>query len=321
MIRKLFYSFMLLMVSAVAEATNEPAISTYTYAEKGGQALCLDVCVDTTVHVQGKRPVLVFSFGGGWETGKRQDGDDLIRWFAHRGYVGVSIDYRLYIHQLKTSGKKLNIFNVATSYYSAILTGVEDLYDATSYIIGKADTWNADTSRIAICGSSAGAINSVMAEYLISNDNPLALSHLPRGFNYAALIPCAGGIWQQGDGEPTWKHKPCACLLYHGTSDQMVPYKVFRPTPPDFGAYGPAFYVDQLKAMHVPYLMHSFSGVDHAIAGIYNRADIRDEMFNFLQRVMIGGEHIATTIVEEDYDRKPDTKTFEDTIREMISKN
>lgn len=54
-----------------------------------------------------------------------------------------------------------------------ISMAVEDLYDATAFIVDKADEWGIDSSQIVACGSSAGAITVLHGEYALCNASPL----------------------------------------------------------------------------------------------------------------------------------------------------
>ena len=155
-------------------------VTTYSYAVKDGDTLHMDVYLDSTkLHADEKLPVFLFSFGGGWTSGKRQDGQALLEDAAHHGYVGVGIDYRLGIRALSKQGVNIDSTNFASSYSMAITWGIEDLFDATCFVIDHADELHADTCRIIACGSSAGATNSLTAEYLISTHDSLAASRWP----------------------------------------------------------------------------------------------------------------------------------------------
>lgn len=95
-------------VKAAQSAAKRPdagiARTSFQYATKDGQALYLERFVDNSVKVEGKRPVLLYSFGGGWEEGRRVDplSEPYLKYFAERGYVVVAIDYRLGIKEAKT---------------------------------------------------------------------------------------------------------------------------------------------------------------------------------------------------------------------------
>ncbi len=283
------------------------SVTTYVYAEKDGSELKLDVYMDSTALISNtKYPVFIFSFGGGWENGKREDGAALLNDFAHHGYIGVGIDYRLGIRQLKEEGVNvLDSTQFASSYSKAITMGVEDIFDATRYIIDHAAEWNADTSRIVVCGSSAGATNSLTAEYLICNQHSMATSRLPKGFNYAAVIPIAGGVWLKDTDTLIWQQKPCPVLAYHGTDDQLVPYDHLVLPEGAFGGFGPLYYMPQLQQMQVPHLFHTYLKGDHIVSAMHNSPTARTEMLTTLERILDHHAPLSLTITEEHYGEAP----------------
>ena len=72
---------------------------------------------------------------------------------------------------------------------------MEDLFDATSYVLKHAEDWNIDKDRIVIFGGSAGATNSLVAEYNVANETELALRTSPR----ASATP-ASSRWRARSG-------------------------------------------------------------------------------------------------------------------------
>ena len=154
-------------ISALAQPagnTGTPVkMTTYTFATNDGQALELDLYVDETAPVTGKRPVMIFSYGGAWENGRKEDGKAFSEAFAREGFVAVSINYRLGIRKLREEGKQIGQDNFASAYSNAIRMGVEDLFDATRFVLDRAGELNIDPTKVLICGSSAGAINSMTA--------------------------------------------------------------------------------------------------------------------------------------------------------------
>jgi hypothetical protein len=134
--------------------------------------------------------------------------------------IDLTIEYKLSPSRLSArdhSGKTKREFtdkNGVEMYMRAIQWGGEDLYDATSFVLKHAEQWNIDKGNITICGSSAGATNSLVAEYGISNQSELASKHLPKGFNYAGVIAMAGAFWLEGVNTPlTWGNPPCPILF------------------------------------------------------------------------------------------------------------
>jgi len=315
LLRSFLCTLMLLtFTSAMAEGVT---MKNFTYAEKDGQALTLDVYNDPSDHRYAKKPVIIFSFGGGWEGGNRGSGHAMMTDFAEEGYIAVSIDYRLYIRQLKDSGAKLTKENFAASYAKAVQMGIEDLLDATAFVLKNAEEWGADTAKIIISGCSAGAINSATAEYLVCNDHPLATERLPKDFNYAAVVPFAGGIWLGDCPQLTWKRKPCPFIIFHGTSDELVPYNYDGVGNGAFSAYGPASYVPQLEQMEVPYYFHTYVGNTHGVAVFFDKKQVRQEAKTYLAKILWLGEKLKVNVNEARYDRPHVDRNLADTIKNM----
>ena len=293
-------------------------IRTFTYAVKGNDTLRLDTYIDPNFKTVGPRPVFIYSFGGGWESGTRKDGaSDLIPFLtnlARQGFVGVGIDYRLNYLKARKTGKVPDISltklalekkwddkAIASAIKESIAIGVEDLYDATSYLIAHAKDLNIDTSKIVIGGGSAGANNSLTAEYWIVNDMPLARKHLPSGFNYAGIVNCAGDIWMDGKGDPQWKKKPCPMMFYHGEQDNIVPFDRLYLASVDGGLVGPKVIARQLKEMQVPYWLYVATDADHCMAGLPSMNNWL-EMLSFMHRVVMKGEKVAIETHDTSYE-------------------
>ncbi|MEI5680813.1 hypothetical protein AAAK29_21195 [Mesorhizobium sp. CCNWLW179-1] len=130
--------------------------STHQYGMKTGQALYLNLIVDNSTVAAGKRPVLLFSFGGGWEGGDRGDETSIAMWthFLTLGYAIVAIDYRLGVKEAKKSGE-FTEENGTEMYLRAIEWAVEDLFDATTFVVAHSDEWNLDANRILTIGGSS----------------------------------------------------------------------------------------------------------------------------------------------------------------------
>ena len=88
-------------------------------------------------------PVLLFFYGGSWQTGNRTDYLAFGQSFASAGIVTVVADYRLY----------------PAVKYPAF---VEDAARALAWLHAHAGEYSGDPSRIFISGHSAGAYNAVM---------------------------------------------------------------------------------------------------------------------------------------------------------------
>ncbi|MBR2161238.1 MAG: alpha/beta hydrolase [Bacteroidaceae bacterium] len=139
----------------------------------------MDVYVNPSVKVDGKRPVFIHTHGGGWNSGDRNINAQTGVWadMLREGMVVVSIDYRQGVAMARAEGKLKDMPVVSADSKEAfdgeevspiirqsILWGVEDLYDATTYVLQHADRWNADPECVILGGGSAGAIESLTAE-------------------------------------------------------------------------------------------------------------------------------------------------------------
>jgi predicted esterase len=257
---------LLAVVCCLFEVSAEVDRQTFIYSIKGGDTLRLDK-YEVSRFAETK-PCLIFVFGGSFMRGSRDASWHVpfYEHFANQGYAVVAIDYRLGLKdvQKKIDMKqgKLKVFNAFVDHFDkAVSMAVEDLFDATRFVVEHAGEWNIDAQRITSCGSSAGAITVLQGEYEICN-RTLRAAALPGGFNYAGVISFAGCIFSEG--KMNWQTKPAPILFFHGDADKNVPYdriKFLR-----FGLYGPKQLVKQLNEMQSPYCFHSFENAEHEIA-------------------------------------------------------
>jgi hypothetical protein len=282
--------------SAVTTPSDSLERATFEYAVKNGEKLLLDRFVDTSAEVVGKRPVIIFSVGGGWENGGRGDGKapPLFKYLASLGYTMVSIDYRPGIKIAKANGE-MTKENGTEMYLRAIEWGVEDLFDATSYIVEHADEWNVDKEQIVIMGGSAGATNSLVAEFNVANETELARAHLPQGFRYAGVISMAGAFWLKADTPLEFKSKPAPIMFFHGAKDQLVTYDEVQGP---FSGYGPVYYCRKFSGPEFPKWFVDYPQGDHIIAGT-PVIDSWHEIAAFLQKMVKERQEISVHTVEE----------------------
>jgi hypothetical protein len=108
------------------------------------------------------RPVMIFAFGGSFTAGVRQSPDliQICTYFAERGYVCASIDYRLGVPN--GNGNDTNMF-------AALMRGVQDMKAAVRFFYKDAYTANrfrVDTNQIFIGGVSAGGFIALDYAYM-----------------------------------------------------------------------------------------------------------------------------------------------------------
>lgn len=261
--KKILLFFALIAVFGVSAQSFNVQKETFVYATKDGQPLNLDRYTSTTLGQGTRKPCLMFVFGGGFVSGVRDNAKykPYFEYYAKQGYVVVSIDYRLGLKKALEAGS-LNAQTFPVTFIGTLAMAVEDLYDATSYILTNADNWQVDPKLIVASGSSAGAITVLMGEYGICNGSPLA-QKLPKEFNYAGVISYAGAIFAMGN-ELEWAKAPSPLMLFHGDADKNVVYDVVREQGAGF--FGSKYIASQLTQKRIPHWFYSVANTDHKIA-------------------------------------------------------
>ncbi len=269
--------------------------TTSIFAVKDSSELKMDIyTVDSTF--SSKQPCLMFVFGGGFKEGKRDDPayQSYFDYFAKKGFMVVSIDYRLGMKGQKAPG----VFNTKP-LENAISLAVEDLFSATEFLIEKADSLNIDKKRIIISGSSAGAITVLQAEYELKNHFPLA-TELPGDFRYAGVISFAGGIFST-EGMPTYAESPAPTLFFHGSADKLVPYKETRLF--NKGMFGSKSLTKNFHKNNYPYLFYSMEGLGHEVAS-FPMKEFLPEIEQFIENFVFERKSWMVEVYFTDKQRK-----------------
>jgi acetyl esterase/lipase/putative cell wall-binding protein len=182
------------------------------------------------------RPAIVWVHGGGFSGGDRTSPEivDEANTFARRGYVNVSINYRLEKEGCSASAP-------TGACVDAIREAMEDAQTAVRFLRANASTYGIDTTRIAIAGSSAGAITALNVGYMSSEDPSSAVQA-------AVSLSGANILGQISPGD-------APALLLHGTQDSLVPYSWAEGTVRDARAKGLLADLTTWEgAGHVPYV-------------------------------------------------------------------
>ena len=140
--------------------------TTWLYAVKETDSLYMDRYVAEASR-ETNAPCLIFAFGGGFVGGERDNPAYVpyFEYFARKGYAVVSIDYRLGLRE--TAGSRPDPADtpeaLAERFFAAVDMAVEDLYDATSFIVGQARAWGLDPSAVVASGDygPAGRIRTM----------------------------------------------------------------------------------------------------------------------------------------------------------------
>lgn len=238
------------------------------------QTLLMDI-YEPTGDVAPQRPLIIFAHGGAFLLGSKTDqyAVDFCAAFAKRGYVAVSIDYRMGMAWPTT----------AQDFESATWRAMQDMKAAIRFFrkdAASTNTYRTDPNYIFAGGASAGGFMAVQLAYL---DKPYEVpsvidTNLLGGLEGAsgnagysssvnAIVNIAGAIfdttWMQPGDEPM--------VSAQGGADNLVPYDTHVMSDP-FGL--PIMTVSGTCTMHIrayhigltnPY--HTYYGQDHGSPG------------------------------------------------------
>ena len=242
------------------------------------------------------RPTILYVFGGGFITGRRDD-PWVLPWFKllnENGYRVVSVDYRLGLKGIKMRFDLFHLIQSAGFTKKAVDMGVEDVFAAVRYLADHPEL-GVDLDQIVIAGSSAGAMISLSSELEACNRTVRA-EILPEGFHFAGVMSFAGAIMSDS-GKPAYKRAPCPQLLIHGTADGAVEYD--RMGFGRWGMYGSSFLADKvLKPAGYVYQIYRY--VDHTHDMASNMLANWPEEKRFLEVSVIGGKPLTIDCTIDD---------------------
>lgn len=223
---------------------------TYGTAKSGDTTmpLLLDIYRPiATAQLPEKLPAMVLSFGGGWRKGSKDVKyiRDLCEYYAARGYVAISMQYRIAKDNPPTLPGPAPLAD-ANEQARLMNAAFQDTCDAVRWVRTNAGKYHIDPNRIAIGGVSAGAVNALHTalcdEALTGTDAKVA-----------AVISFMGAI----DPSHIDQHDP-PVFIAHGTRDNVVPYFLVKNV------------VQQLEKVNAEYSFYPVDGVAHRLETILN---------------------------------------------------
>ena len=258
---------------------------TYPYSNKNGVVLELDV-----YRPQGdaakNRAALLYVHGGGFSGGRRDDSLQVAfaEKLARMGFVVASMSYRLTM-----KGQSFGCDQPAANKISTFQAAVQDIREATVYLLDNKDKLGINPEQLVLAGSSAGAEAAVHAVYWQDKDLPPGSPKLPGKFRYGGLISMAGAIVDTSLITPK---RAVPSLFFHGTCDPLVPYAsaphhFCEPTDPGFlPLYGPYSITQRLRNIGMPYFLATSCNGQHEWASL-PLSDYIDDILNFLNEDVI----------------------------------
>ncbi len=206
---------------------------------------------------QKKRSVIVYFNGGSWSEGKPDWSFSACQSFANKGWVGVTVEYRLAYRQ-------------GTLPFESVM----DAKSAIRWLRQHADEYNIDVNKIVASGNSAGG-HLVLATALVENWNEktddLRYSSVPN------VLMVNSGVYDLTDDNTSWirqglrnrkqdenfvkeispnyliKKGLPPTLIIHGTNDRNVPFLTAKE------------FVDKMKFEGNDIEFHPLEGAGHFI--------------------------------------------------------
>lgn len=224
------------------------------YKKVDGFELDLHIFLPDTSFQKSKRPVIVYFSGGSWTQGTPEWDFYNCANFAGKGWVAVSVEYR-----------------VSDRYETTPFEAVKDARSAIRWLRMHADTYNIDTKRVVASGNSAGGhlvLTTAMADELNENTDNLDFSASPD-----VLLVNAGVFDLTSDESTDWISKGLTdksfvqkispqhllrkglppMLIIHGTKDQSVNYTSAKS------------FTDEMKSLGNDFEFHTLEGAHHYI--------------------------------------------------------
>lgn len=218
------------------QTTTDITYGTATNRAGELKTLTLDMYRPPAADPVTKRPAVVWVHGGGFSGGDKNSPElwDQATTLARKGYVNVSINYRLEPGGCSAAAP-------TGGCLEAIREAREDAQTAVLWLKAHAATYGVDTTRIAIGGSSAGAITAANVAYSTS-EMPAAGVRAAMSISGASI----GSSITAGDAP---------VLFLHGTNDPLVPYQwAVNTVNIARGLKLDAFLTTWQGAGHVPYV-------------------------------------------------------------------
>ena len=248
---------------------------------------------------ESQRPVIIFLHPGAFFSGSKESDDmvTLSNSAAKRGYVAISANYRLGLNIVSTySGER------------AVYRGVQDASALVRYLREYHEELRIDPDNIFIWGSSAGSFIGLHLAYSDDSERPEStygggsdpdlgcIDCEGNNYNHSskpdALVSCWGAI-----GDLDWINSDdnIPTIMFHGTSDLVVPYDYGLPFTINIAlpiVYGSSQIYNRLNSLNIESEIYLEQNEGHEYWGALNGnwvggpneyyTQITNDSYNFL---------------------------------------
>ena len=242
----------------------------------------VDIDLDMDIYepandTESQRPVIIFLHPGAFFSGSNESDDmvTLSNSAAKRGYVAISANYRLGLNIVSTySGER------------AVYRGVQDSSALVRYLREHHEELRIDPDNIFIWGSSAGSFIGLHLAYSDDSERPEStygggsdpdlgcIDCEGNNYNHSskpnALVSCWGAI---GDLDWINSEDNVPTIMFHGTSDLVVPYDYGLPFTINIAlpiVYGSSQIYNRLESLNIESQIYLEQNEGHEYWGALN---------------------------------------------------
>ncbi len=265
-----------------AEPYYETQVTTHTYAQglthedwgsDSAEVMDLQLDVYEPVGAPGNRPAMIIVHGGAFRLGSRDDGRfvTMSEYFATRGWVTISIDYRLMgdhgtVPQTWQDWAQENAEDQDSAM--AVYAASRDTKAAVRWLYANAETYQINTDYISTLGMSAGASLGIMLgttdeeafrdELTLEEDPTLASTNLDQPADVHTVIalsmtPAVNTLHEMIYGINSYDETDTPLMIINGTNDRLAPFAEAEMVR------------DQYEATGVPYAFYPIEGAGHTL--------------------------------------------------------
>ena len=238
------------------------------------------------------RPVVLLIHGGGFSGGSKEQRHivAMANYFAARGWVAVSISYRLKKHRgtlpQEWGANASEIAKEKARQFMAIYPAIRDAKAAMRWVVSNAKTYHVNTDYITVGGGSAGAITAIAVgisnledyrdELSRTQDPTLETTNLDQTYQVKTILDFWGSktgldILEKMYGNQRFNSNNPSLLIVHGTEDPTVSFSK----------------AEELKAIYeknkVPFVYYPIQGKGHGVWGAkVNNKGLAELSFDFI---------------------------------------
>lgn len=289
---KMLFGLSLFFLSSTVRSQD---FQTLTYLEGDTASLQLDLFLPQDKSVKDV-PLMIFVHGGGFSVGNRTSGHSFGRYLSKNNVAYATISYTL-----SRKGKGFGCDTPQEDKIMAMRLAASELWEATAFLLEKADEIGFDKNKVFISGSSAGGEAVLHAAYLDRAKMSLHGNSLPKDFKYKGMVSGAGALI---DLNLITEKTAMPTLFFHGNEDNVVPFITASHHycgPETVGwmmLFGSQPLYDHMKKLNVSAQLQAFVGGKHEFAGwyFYRKQDV---LLNFMNKVVAGEQFFISEEVVE----------------------